>query len=706
MESQGVCSPQVFVFIMNTDLYLRRRRKVILPAASGSDLLPIEVAATFSANLEDLGYVLSPDLIEDLRRLSIDQISTFYADLIKQLTVTSWSGRFKPFYLNFPQEVMELSKGELYRNAINHYHSNGQLFPGYRTIARKKLAGEGTLIYISLGSLEEFEQLFGSICGANTAFSQQDQLDIAWYVSHYKDDIYRLLPAKIPQRENLTFLAVQLFKETSQGTDFVREQIKTAHDVLRFATCLSGGHPSLAVPCKFVSFNRPTRRLLLEILEAHPRIIEEMCQRPELWKRLGERLHPSEYKRQFPKTDHAFSVVRNSLSGQTFSAQVEKAMSTGSVPQALSLLKTRPGELYRRLDSLLRHDSTFADQVVKAAEQTASSAATPLLLQVSHHFKQRIKGPQVRVFLPKGQVAKARLGMSVLPPISAESALAMSEAADRALIERFKNLPSLGRVFVDPDLKDFPAPFGTRSAQKSFKTLPRGSRLDLNVNKTLRLFLHWQNGSSRTDIDLSAVFFNKDMGYEQTVSYYNLETFGGLHSGDIVDAPLGASEYIDLNLSVLKKFKVRYVAMLVQSYTVQNFCELPHCFAGWMERKKPGSGEIYEPKTVEERLDLTAESTICIPVIFDLEEKKAIWTDLALKKNPYFSNNAASNLSGISLTLFSMLNLSKPTLYDLLSLHGRARGKLVETPEEADTVFSFKEGTPYERERLAKEFLA
>ena len=52
----------------------------------------------------------------------------------------------------------------------------------------------------------------------------------------------------------------------------------------------------------------------------------------------------------------------------------------------------------------------------------------------------------------------------------------------------------------------------------------------------------------RTDIDLSAGFFRADFTHAGVLSYYNLRDYGCHHSGDIVDAPKGAAEFIDLDV--------------------------------------------------------------------------------------------------------------------------------------------------------------
>jgi hypothetical protein len=125
-----------------------------------------------------------------------------------------------------------------------------------------------------------------------------------------------------------------------------------------------------------------------------------------------------------------------------------------------------------------------------------------------------------------------------------------------------------------------------------------------------------------------------------------------------------------------------------------------------MIRKEPGSGEIFEPKTVVDKFDITADTQICIPVIFDLTERKAVWADIALRRNPNYAINVEGNLSGIAATGKSLTSLTKPTLYDLFMLHARARGTLVEVQNEADTIFSLNEGiTPFENEKIIAEFL-
>jgi len=367
------------------------------------------------------------------------------------------------------------------------------------------------------------------------------------------------------------------------------------------------------------------------------------------------------------------------------------------------MMKSRPGYFARRLDHALRLSGAGCNSVTEAFSTVVGRVSTPVLLQVRQHFISRNLQTDMRIFLPKGQVAKAQAVVNDLPKLEPSLCDRVTLICSQALTERFAKLPPLGKCFVDPELKNFLVPFGQRSASKSLRTAARGSRLALPKADTLRFFIWWKNGSARTDLDLSAVMFDKNFAFVSVISFYNLKNFGGHHSGDIVDAPNGASEFIDLSKARCVQAGIRYIVMSINSYTAQPYCDLPECFAGWMSREQPNSGEIYEPKTVEDKLDVTSNSEIAIPAIFDLQEEQVIWADISLTRWPYWFNTVAANLWGIQLTLKSMVELSKPNLYDLLKLHAEARGELVANQDDAKTLFSVANGTPFDLTKIAAE---
>lgn len=658
-------------------------------------------------NIEALGFTFSEQLIQACRELSLQQLTALYREVIDALRQAKGAHHIhKPMYPNFPEQVMAMDEVDLYINAIVHYLTDGRYLPASERKERMPLLDEVELQVIELGTQEEFERLFGQIAASNTSLSEQDKEDLTWFVAAYGSDIARLLPDAVPQKENMAFLAGLLITHTDHAQEFVSQFCRTATDVLRLAVAMSGGDVSLATATKFRSFRREERALLLGLLNRLTNPTEDMLRWKARWIRLGERLHPGEYAKTYPNAAEAFGILRNDIPVATFNSKLEQVLAKQKTEAVLRLLSSRPGELARRLDHLLRLNATTQDAVLEAFEAAAEKISTPVLLQVRQHFQARPLPTPLRVFFPKGNLAKAYAAPNTLSELPEAVCGRVVLICGVALLARFRNLPPLGKVYVDSELSRYKIPFAQRSASKSFRTIARGSRLPLPADcKVLRFFLWWKNGRERTDIDLSAAMFDVEFVYKDIVSYYNLKAYGGCHSGDIVDAPEGASEFIDITLSKVKAAGIRYVVMTLNSFTQQPYCELPECFAGWMARQQPDSGEIYEPKTVQDRLDITADTRIAIPLIIDVEAEQVIWCDMALRRNPRWQNHVHGNLSGIAATLQAMTRLNKPNLYDLFRLHAAARGELVESPEQAEIVFSAADGIPFRHEEIASGYL-
>ena len=125
-----------------------------------------------------------------------------------------------------------------------------------------------------------------------------------------------------------------------------------------------------------------------------------------------------------------------------------------------------------------------------------------------------------------------------------------------------------------------------------------------------------------------------------------------------------------------------------------------------MVRQFPDSGEIYDPLTVENKFDLTANTKIAIPLIIDLYDRKVIWTDLSLKRNPSDNNNVHNNMSSTTIVNKSMTSLVKPNLYNLFTLHIKARGEKTLDIKDANTIFAVDKGIkPSDIDILISEYL-
>jgi hypothetical protein len=687
---------------MQNAIYVPRRSRVLLPDGAGAT--PLNVLASLQKNLESLGFLLGEDVVDRLKLMSPVQVDAFYQRLVKDLrTLVGAHRKFEPFYPNFPHQVMELSEAALYFNAILYYWTGRR--PEFEKADRPEPDEKPKYRIIRLGTREDFEGIFTLLAKSKSPFSPQDREDAAWFVAQYRDGVKRLLPDLIPCKENLAVLGAELVRHVPDADAVLGPHVKTATDVLRLAVAMSGGDVSLKTACKFGKFRRRERALLLSWVERAPNRTEDMLRWKPRWVRLGERLHPGEYASKFPQTAAAFDVLRNGRPFQTFNGRVEAALSKADTAAVLDLLDARPGELARRLDHLAR---TAADPtaVVGRFAGRAGKVSTPVLLQVMTHFRKRPGPGELRAFFPKGQLGNLFATTEPLPELPAEVAEGFAAICEQTLLARFAELPPLGKCYLDPRLKDYLVPFSQRSASKSLRTLVRGSRLPLPDCSTLRFFVWWKNGRSRVDIDLSAAMYDADYQYVDTLAYYNLKTFGAHHSGDITDAPKGAAEFIDVDIARCLEKKVRHVVMVLNSFTEQPYCDLPECFAGWMGRSEPASGEVFEPKTVVDKVDVAADTRICLPAVFDLVGREVVWADIALAKHPRFANNVHNNLSGVSLMLRAVTQLRKTDLHTLFGLHARARGEQVDDPDRADAVFAVDRGlTPFDLDRIAAEYM-
>lgn len=346
---------------------------------------------------------------------------------------------------------------------------------------------------------------------------------------------------------------------------------------------------------------------------------------------------------------------------------------------------------------------------IQAFAKVAKNVSTPVLLQVHSHFKniEDKMNTGGRAIMPKGGLSKMFYQSGSTAKYELSDCQKIESIVQDALIARFATMPSLGKVYIDPALKQQNVPFAMRSASKALKTVARGSTFDVQKDaNNVRLFLWWKEPEShRVDIDLSASMYGENFENLGHCSFWNLRDTGFTHSGDIVSAPNGACEFIDIDHSKIPE-NTAYVVMTLSSYTGQKYCDLPECFAGWMERDNLEEGEIFDARTVKNKIDLSSDTTNIMPIVYDVKNRRMIWVDTSYG-NGSVCSNASQNSDAISMILKSWVETHKPTLYDLFEMHAKARGEIVDIPEKADQVFSIHQGvTPYDFDVISSQYMA
>ena len=395
-------------------ILLRRKHKVIVPR--GESDLPDTYVAALGKNLEGLGYALAPEVVGALKTLSPEEAGRFHDEVLSALKELRGVKNYRPMYPNFPRQVMEAGRAELYLNALMHYLTawlsdlSGERegrriwLPTYAKEERAPLDEEVGLTVIGLGTEEELREVFTRGVSSNASISETDRAELKWFAENYG----LTLPEAIPNKEVLAFVGGLMPDDPG-----LRRHVRTATDVLRLAVSMSGGDLSLAEATKFRRLSRKERRSLLSLLEGCGNLSEDMLRWEGRWLRLGERLHPGEYRGRYPRAAEAFDLLRNDGPVETFNSRVERAVRSGDVRGAVELLRDRPGEFARRLDQLLRMRP--GPSVVSAFGEVAHAVSTPVLLQTATHFRHRNDARDLRVFFPKGSLAKVTAVKNDLP---------------------------------------------------------------------------------------------------------------------------------------------------------------------------------------------------------------------------------------------------------------------------------------------------
>jgi len=657
--------------------------------------------ATVQSHLMQWGYMLDQDAFTELSKSDLSFIENFNNEVLSYLKdVMGGKYNHQPLYKNFPQEVMSKSDFELYLNAILHYWSNGTWEPS--TVEYEKPIKFEKIKYTMIGyaTPERFARIFTDLVSINQSLTPQDLEIVKWFVSSGEKMVF---PAQIPFKENLCTLA-------AMGIEGL--PVKTPTDVLRIAVHLSGGDISLPkvpyakvrlnrwsrtksdnperVRFKFRKFNRKERKYLLGLLENTNCDPKEMVLKDQRWVRLGEILHPSEYKSQYPKTAQSFNMIRRGEKGvkgekvKSWYANLNDAFKK-DLESGLKVLSQRPGEFSRRIDWLIRTYPTDLVPIMTHLSKVLMGTSNKVLFEVYSHFEGRLEPKNDRYIMVKGARKKTQLpSLPALPPKMVEG---IHMRLFETLKEKFATLPALGNCWIDEELKKIPLPTNMRSMNFSTKPKIRGQRIPLDNPdaKVVRPFVHWMDKDGNEDLDLSVTFVGKTKPVN-VLSFHNLRVGKSLHSGDVRHRRGPCAEYVDIEMADAIANGYQYAVIDVRNYNGRALKTVETMF-GIMEREHPTSNFTWLPETITSCQALESESTNTLIAIIDLVAKEYIMLDLDSSGTTYASGDIKNTLKMVE----EYTKPPKVSVYDLVLLHVEARGKQVTLDDNVDTYFKYED---------------
>ncbi|MFE0642717.1 hypothetical protein ACFW2Y_14035 [Streptomyces sp. NPDC058877] len=661
-----------------------------IPSPQGSAGEGATATRQFDAALTTVGFKLSAELLERLSGLS--EAAVVHTARRTLRTVSEMVGdhvRHNAYFIDFPANVPDTEEfwmrcvtkalgDDASRESVLTRLKHGTLdllslpsYGRYQHTYEEMLAAQDeliasagdrvTVLHLGRDPEEELTDLYLSLAGSRTPLGEDHRHDLKTLAERCA---LGPQPESIPVRENRALVNEA---RLAVGADLL---LDTVTDVLRLACALSGGDVTLHEPTRFRALSRPVRRGLLAgldaVVAANPAKLADVHAHREPFKRLGERLHPHEYPR-WPHAADVFAVARGEKTARSFDSRVEELLDAYDVTGALKLLKSAPGRLFRALDLLMRiaADQEERDAVVAAAAEVAPGVSGRVVLSVREHFHNREEETDApRIFVNRR--GRAWVARDHRPPIPAADRDRLIAALD-AEVRRRLQVPD--RLLLDPDVLDVALPLSGRATAAGLGVLPRGSVSEVD-GELLRFFVYWKQSEERTDYDLSALLLHDDYTTDSWLSYTALTAVGGVHSGDVTEAPDGASEFIDLSLD---RVRSTFIVPQVNIYAGEGFEEVEESFFGFMLRGGEQKGRPFEPRTVRMKSDLRGTGRVALPLVFRRGDDggwRAKWLHLYLK-GISAANRVEENQVSVSKAVRALVEREQLTVGYLIDLMSR-----------------------------------
>lgn len=446
-----------------------------------------------------------------------------------------------------------------------------------------------------------------------------------------------------------------------------------------------------------LKYSRTECKMVAEWLNNLPQKTEAICENMHpkrgMWIRFIRALRLSEYskKKGFEKLQQIVDVFYRQdytvLEGrlQYFKLKSDEA-------NTFALLKQRPG-LFAR--SLFANMLWFGeDLTLQHFEEVVDQIPMRLLVTLNSYAELYFSKNNIRNVKTLGGTNKT------LPPnqwVAAYEEDQLNEMKQKvevltlkAFRLRFSKIKTENKtIYIDPTLFQIPLAIGNRS--ENTQDLPAalmGTRFPMEGD-TIRLFMQWGKDmpAQHLDMDLSCHIAYED-SYE-VCSYYQLKAVGCKHSGDIRSIPnkIGTAEYININLTELRRAKAQYVTFTCNAYS--NGSISPNLVVGWMDSKNPmkiseSTGVAYDPSCVIHQVRITnSVSKGMVFGVLDVAKGEIIWLEMT------FGGQNIQTLDNKGV--FAMIKQldAKMKIGDILKIKAEAQNlTLVSSPEVADEIYT------------------
>jgi len=619
------------------------------------------------------GYMLSAECVKCMTGMSSDELNDIADHVSDYFREKFGDGVYHTLFGNFPQTAISMNAYEFLWHTLLEYITAGSGHtyspnPDDTLNDAEYLLLESNIVkdhYIMIepGDVDDLAGFVTDLLKANQSMPASDKEIVTWFIEKMPDKL-DLKIEDVPFKENQCILMEKL-------------NPSTATDVLRYAMYKSGGDVTLMpvpktvdkgwrkaapteeelAPFRFRNMKRPVRRRIMDMLAyvidkaGMPQVLEDMKRYLTRWVRLGEFVHPGEFKdEKYKAVQAAFDIIRNNPEAiETWNSKVEKLLKQGKVLDAVDLLKKRPGEFARRIDQLLRvslqSGKTPASQdlcktrIIEAFTEVAPLVSGKVLYEVIEHFWAR-KNERPRRIFAKGSRKAVKLDDSRYCSLDKVTCGLVIDAAMKGLIARVaENGEDMTghKVYLSEAFKKIRMPKAMRTASEGTVQPARGTRIPWNVTPDadlIRGYLRWYDEHGSMDFDLSAHLIDEkftEVGLMSWNSCHAASDSEGKYaqfSGDCRMQIGACAEYIDICVSKALEKGIRYVILTAHDYNSTGF-EEGDCYAGIMVRSQWGTpGEkTWAPESVEDGIRIKTDSRNVILNVIDLKARECILID-------------------------------------------------------------------------------
>lgn len=661
---------------------------------------------TLINELEQFGYFLSSEVS---CRITVEDMKGVFNNLLPHISEERGRGNFKALYPGFPQQVIEKSDAELWIDRDRVYTGDLEGFlrdNPWETKEQKSIINSEPTRELKMMTQEEFMKIPQQIMSSGNSLTAETREELIWFLDEYKD---LPIPERIPFKETLCLVA-------SKRNDL---ELKEVNDVLRYGIYLMGGSPELYNVPKTVKTNswsrqkdpNPEWRDLIglprsrrkEICERLEKIIEnkgfENCIKDAKskyghWVLLSERVHPGEYILRFPETARFFHHLKTNILSKeykTFYSELQKKYDNNEdIIDIAKFISTRPGELVRRFDSLIRKAAKEKreDEVLDIFLNTEGMKNKTLIELLSYYDRRNIGTQRIVQIKSDGEAKK--IFLDPLEKLSEFTIETVRDIVIRKILLNIKNRvveKDLENkiVYLDPSIKRIAFPKGMRDQSIS---IPIGTRFKIENGKILRFFVHWiQQDGRYEDLDLHAFLWKSDT--DMTTIGWNSSYKGegnlAVYSGDIRHKKGNCAEYIDVDIEAAKKVGVKYIVADITNYEGRGLDSLP-CWVGYLKMSRlDGGKKNWVPKDVELSVEMKCKSSNVAAFLVDIEKSEIMILDFPIDQIPVIGGHSY----GTQTTIIKYFSVElKYTTYDILECYYKARGAEITNlmPKEEDEI--------------------